>query len=108
MLLQFLSLTNGDLSKFKIETPAWRPYLRFVLNGVYFDDADKQIDAVNNYLESLPDVAEDRLPALLVEAQQALERLPAVQENAQREIDNLGDIQKLKAGAMLVKLIKDI
>ncbi len=41
MLLQFLSLTNGDLSKFSIETPAWRPYLRFVLNGVYLDDADK-------------------------------------------------------------------
>ena len=37
-----------------------------------------------------------------------MDRLPVVQENAQREIEALADIQKLRAGAMLVKLIKDI
>jgi len=40
MILQFLSLTNGDLTKFSIETPAWRPYLRFSLNGIYADGID--------------------------------------------------------------------
>ena len=68
MLLQFLSLSNGDLTKFKIETPARRPYLRIVLNGIQSDDADKQIDAVNNYFESMPEVAEEKLPAVLLEA----------------------------------------
>ena len=34
MLLQFLALTNGDLSKINIETPTYRPYLRIVLNGI--------------------------------------------------------------------------
>ena len=92
MLLQFLALTNGDLTKFSIETPAWRPYLRFVLNGISADGVDRQIDAVNNYLESMPEVAEDKLPALLVEAQQALEKLPGVQENAQADINTLSDV----------------
>ena len=68
MLLQFLSLSNGDLTKFKVETPAWRPYLRIVLNGIQSDVADRQIDAVNEYFESMPEVAEEKLPGVLLEA----------------------------------------
>ena len=68
MLLQFLSLSNGDLTKFRIETPSWRPYLRIVLNGIQSDDADRQIDALNSYFESMPEVAEEKLPAVLLEA----------------------------------------
>jgi len=63
-----LSLSNGDLTKFKVETPAWRPYLRIVLNGIQSNEADRQIDAVNDYFESMPEVAEEKLPAVLLEA----------------------------------------
>ena len=68
MLLQFLSLSNGDLTKFKVETPAWRPYIRIVLNGIQSDEADRQIDAVNDYFVSMPEVAEEKLPAVLLES----------------------------------------
>ena len=63
-----MSLSNGDLTKFKVETPAWRPYLRIVLNGIQSNEADRQIDAVNDYFESMPEVAEEKLPAVLLEA----------------------------------------
>ena len=48
------------------------------------------------------------MPALMLEIQQAMARLPGIQENAQREIEALGDIQKLRTGALLIRLIKDI
>ncbi len=40
----------------------------------------------------MPEVAEDKLPALLIEVQQALEKLPAIQENAQSDINTLSDV----------------
>lgn len=82
MLLQFLALANGDLSKVKIETPAWRPYIRISLNGVYSDGVDNQLDAVQGYLESVPEVAEEKLPKLMIEVNEALARLPVIQEKA--------------------------
>ena len=79
MLLQFLSLTNGDLSKINIETPAWRPYIRISLHGIYSDGITSQIKAVQGYLDSVPEVAEEKLPKLMVEINEAIARLPGIQ-----------------------------
>lgn len=65
ILLQYFSLANGDKSKVKIDTLEWKPYIKISLNGISFQDADRQMKAFENYLTAISDVGEEKLPQVL-------------------------------------------
>jgi hypothetical protein len=78
ILLQYYSLANGDMSKVKIETPSWRPYIIVILNGVYSTEIEAQRKAFNEYLEEVCNVAEERLPRVSKECDDLVATLPNI------------------------------
>lgn len=67
MLLQIFSAANGDLSKAKVEFKEKKPLIKISLNGVTVDGVEKQIEALDDYLDEICDCLDEKLPKLLDE-----------------------------------------
>jgi predicted choloylglycine hydrolase len=83
MLLQFVSVANGDPSKVKVDVIEKKPFIKISLHGLTIDNAEKQIEAFIGYLEEIFDCFEEKMPKILEKMNSLVERAPEVQQEAQ-------------------------
>ena len=108
IILQDFAAANGDLSKVKWDVIEKAPFVKIALNGVSIADADKQIDAFNEYTEALQEAVTEKMPKVLESMQELANKADTLQASAAGEFDALGDFQKMQAVAKTVKLVADL
>lgn len=80
MLLQFTSVANGDPSKVKVDVIERKPFIKISLHGLTIDNADKQIEAFEAYVDEIFDCFEVKMPKILELMNSLVERAPEVQQ----------------------------
>jgi hypothetical protein len=62
VLLQFISVANGDMTKIKIDIVERSPYIKLSLSGLSLDKAIHYIEAFEDYVTETVDALTEKLP----------------------------------------------
>jgi len=107
MLLQFFAVCNGSYEKIVVTFKERRPYIDIKVNGLSLSNAEDQIQALVDYIETLHESVE-KLPGPIEEMEQLLRESENLQANAQSEFDAMNDFAKIGAVAKAVGLIAEL
>lgn len=108
IILQFLAVANGDLTKIKIDIIEHKPFVKIALNGLTLDRAMDYIEYFQEYVEEIFECLTEKMPVLLKEMVELADKAVALKDNAQGEFEALDPFKKVGAIAKTVKLISEI
>jgi len=108
ILLQFFAVGQGDLSKVKVSVIERKPFIKLSLNGLTVQQADKQIEAFEDYIDEINDCFEEKMPRIVQEMGELADRAVNLQAEAASEFDAMNEFSKMSSIAKCVKFVSDV
>lgn len=79
ILLQFAAVSQGDISKIKFDVIERKPFLKISLHGLTLANADKQIEAIEEYFDEIAECFTEKMPKIVEEMGTLAERAVTAQ-----------------------------
>lgn len=108
ILLQCFALANGDMNKVKIQIKDKNPIMKISLNGVSSTDLDSYLSAFDDYLDSIENAVEHKIPRILEETEELAQKAVSLKDNAASEFESLDGFAKVTAMAKTAKLMSEV
>ena len=97
-----------DGSKVKVDCTDKKPFIVIKCGSVKSTDMVKNIDALSDYLDEIGDAFEDKVPKLLLEAEELASKAAYLSENAASEFEALSVMDKISAGAKTAQIVSKV